>query len=201
MARICCFRRSEIPESWLPQKGGLAASLSSFSMLNRLQMHWKERKTIEEDSDFKQCIPYCLIEKNGRIACYPRTGSESRLHELYSCGIGGHVEAVDAQSNLVKTLSHALQREIKEECDLNTPSEKLQFLGLINEEITEVGRVHLGFVYLLSLDAKQALQTTEEIKFIEWIDPQNHSFELECWSQLAIELYLGSRHYCEWFTI
>lgn len=191
MPKICCLKRLEIPKAWLPKTGSLSATDPSLSRLNHVQVHWKERNTVEKDPTFKQCIPYTLIESNGLIACYPRTGTETRLHELYSCGIGGHVEESDAQADFVPTLRHSLRREIREECELHTSCEKLQFLGIINEEISEVGRVHLGFVYLLRLNASQVPQTTEEISSIQWIDPQHHSCHLEYWSQLAIDLYLA----------
>ena len=80
-----------------------------------------ERPTAEKDPMFKQIIPYVLIEHRGRILAYQRTakGNESRLHNKYSIGFGGHINDTDLQpqSNILYT---GMLRELNEEVYLPT---------------------------------------------------------------------------------
>src|SRR5690606_21799470 len=102
---------------------------------------------------FKQWIPYVLIENDhGELAAYPRQGSETRLHGRFSLGIGGHINPRDAEGAhsareiWACALYQGLRRELAEELP-DAFSGKTQFLGLINEDVSAVGRVHLGVVF------------------------------------------------------
>src|ERR1035438_1998705 len=101
---------------------------------------------------FKQIIPYVLIEHRGRILAYQRTakGNESRLHNKYSIGFGGHINDTDLQpqSNILYT---GMLRELNEEVYLPTLS-GLQLLGCINDDASLVGQVHLGVVFRAQVD-------------------------------------------------
>lgn len=68
----------------------------------------------------------------------------------WSVGIGGHNDAVDESGQRVtlSLLHSGIRREIQEElgCALENP----RLLGIINEEITTVGTVHVGIVLLMA---------------------------------------------------
>lgn len=89
-----------------------------------------------------------------------------------------------------------LIREIYEETgiiiDKNGFEERCEFLGIINEDISDVGKVHLGFVYLYKLfDDKKLSPVEEEIEFFEFNDIEklyNIWESLERWSILALSL-------------
>src|SRR5690606_11460485 len=123
--------------------------------LASIEPQWLIRAQAETDPAFKQWIPYVLIENDhGELAAYPRKGSESRLHGLYSLGVGGHINPSDAHDEdgvsvreiWEKAIFHGLRRELTEEFPDATSGET-RFVGLINEESSSVGRVHLGLVF------------------------------------------------------
>src|SRR5208337_4189957 len=55
------------------------------------------RSAAEQNKRYKQLIPYVLLMCQGRILRYRRgkAGGETRLHGLYSVGIGGHISEED----------------------------------------------------------------------------------------------------------
>ena len=55
------------------------------------------RKEAEGDKRYKQLIPYVLVICDDKILRYRRGkgGQETRLHGLYSVGIGGHISEED----------------------------------------------------------------------------------------------------------
>ena len=65
-----------------------------------------------------------------------RGGADARLHEHWSIGVGGHLNLGDGD------LLGGLRRE-EVEADFE-PQPRL--VGLLNDDTTEVGRVHLGVV-------------------------------------------------------
>ena len=67
-------------------------------------------------------------------------GGDARLHERWSIGVGGHVGPDDGG------IEAGLQREFHEELVADwQPQPRL--LGLLNDDRTPVGRVHLGIVF------------------------------------------------------
>jgi predicted NUDIX family phosphoesterase len=89
--------------------------------------------------------------------------SEARLHGAWSIGLGGHVEPADglAAGDGAAFFAGALARELAEELAVRGPAlPKAAFLGLLNDDSTDVGRVHAGLVYRLEVpcDAAAAAQ-------------------------------------------
>lgn len=124
-----------------------------------------------------------------RLACYRRQGTEQRLHGLRSIGIGGHVEVEDAANSLLDTLLSAARRELLEELLDLTACPPVRVLGIINEDLTPVGRVHLGIAMLVEIDAKKPPGGGPELLDLDWLAPSvARQFPLEYWSQLALAL-------------
>ena len=160
--------------------------------LNRLPFDFVLRASAETDESKKQLIPYVLLRNaEGKILSYRRCGSEKRLSQMVSVGIGGHVNDGDLKSSLYETLVSGVCREIKEEIGIDVEPAQLKLLGLINEEQTEVGHVHTGVVFMLLVKGDE-LDFDSEIGSPEWIVPETLDFEkAELWSSLALKLYLG----------
>ena len=101
-------------------------------------------------------------------------------------GVGGHINREDRGADMYTTVLQGLKRELSEEL----PGAELctvKFCGIINEEITPVGRTHLGLVFIVETDAR--LTPGEELAGLQWIHPHKlKSMKLEFWSQLATEL-------------
>jgi len=195
---VLCSRTEELPAAWLPQAGALPMSEAALcESLAGLPPRWLPRTVAEQDPQHKQWIPYILVRNpTGMLAAYPRQGTEARLHGLWSLGLGGHINPADVPPHngsfpWFETFQAGLHRELWEEFPAALQGRTL-FLGLIHEQVTQVGRVHLGAVFL---HETEHLETPpgEELTGLRWIFPSDlnsprtlASFEL--WSQLALRL-------------
>ena len=109
-------------------------------------MQYRPRSEVEDDPGFKQIIPYVVFRCADAVFCYTRGKSqgEARLHRLRSLGVGGHVSEEDAQGGKsLDAYESAMRRELDEEVEVTSPG-RLSRVGLINDDSTPVGRVHLG---------------------------------------------------------
>ncbi len=194
---ILCFRRATLPPDWLPGEGAIPLSWETLCTMleGEHPADWLPRAEVEEDPRWKQPIPYVLVEdRAGRLATYRRSGGERRVHGHWSVGIGGHVERIDGRSGLGDTLLACARREVVEE--LGQMPEALRFLGIVNAEITAVGRVHWGLVFEARLPI--AVDHSPELGPVHWHDPDHirrsaassdaTGIELELWSHLALGL-------------
>jgi predicted NUDIX family phosphoesterase len=166
------------------------------SLLEGNHIAYLPRGEMEEDPSFKQLIPYALFrwtDANGAVHLfeYQRGAGqgERRLHAKRSVGVGGHISSVDsAAGQNDHVYREGMRRELDEEVIVGTPySEKIA--GLINDDETPVGQVHLGVVHLCDVE-KPHIRPREadilEARFrpIEEILPRLDQFET--WSQIAV---------------
>jgi predicted NUDIX family phosphoesterase len=102
----------------------------------------RARGAMERDPTFKQVIPYLVLRDGPRYFLMRRTraGADERLHERWSIGIGGHLNHGDDD------LEAGLRREWREEIDADFEPD-FRFVGLLNDDDSDVGRVHVGLVY------------------------------------------------------
>jgi len=151
----------------------------------------RDRAAAETDSSFKQIIPYLFIEYDKRYLLYRRTKnqSEERLHEKLSLGIGGHINPIDCFSPQI--INNCLLRELEEEVtvhDLETNSAR--FLGFINDDISEVGRVHLGLVFKANASSMKITVNEIDKLHCDWVSREyliENSQKLESWSQIVLD--------------
>lgn len=123
------------------------------------------RNDAERQPAWKQLIPYCLILRGaGEIFVVQRSSAqgESRLHGRSSIGLGGHLGPEDAGD--ARLIRRGLWRELHEELELPEPLPEPRFLGLLNDEASDVGRVHVGLVFRLDLAAQAAVRVRENHK-------------------------------------
>ncbi len=106
-----------------------------------------DRAAVEEDPSLKQVIPYALVTRPGQVFLFRRTskGGEKRLFGLRSIGVGGHVNPVDEGD----VIHDALRRELNEELCLPGPWQA-RIAGLVNNDTTAVGSVHVGVVAVVT---------------------------------------------------
>lgn len=157
------------------------------------------RQALELDPSKKQLIPYVvLVSPDQKIFTMRRkaTQAEARLHHKLSIGVGGHMEREDAHDERSAIMA-ALWRELKEEvCWEDEAQASLRFIGLINDDSTEVGQVHLGLCFICE-GAPETITTREVEKMEgwwaqrEWLETQREA--MESWSALAIELLPSTR--------
>jgi predicted NUDIX family phosphoesterase len=161
-------------------------------------MDYRPRSQVEDDPSFKQIIPYVVFRSRDVVFCYTRGGSqgEARLHRLRSLGVGGHVSEEDAQG--VRTLDAyeaALRRELDEEVAIGSPG-RIRRVGLINDDATAVGRVHLGVVHLYELEAPSVTPREDglvDAAFLPVEAVRSLRPEFETWSQICIDSLLRAR--------
>jgi len=187
---ILCIQKKSISQIWLQTECAVKYDEKNIETeLKKLDFIYEKRISSENNFSLKQIIPYCLVkDNNGNFACYPRAGTESRLHGLYSLGIGGHININDKANNLMCTIKNGLIREIKEEFkSIKFNHSSLSLLGLINEEYSDVGKMHIGIVFLL--EVKDHPPPAEELYGLFW-QPEDkiNELKLELWSSLAFSL-------------
>ena len=157
--------------------------------LVRRRGEFRPRVEMEADPSWKQVIPYPILRAGPRWFLMRRTraGGDVRLHDRYSIGVGGHVNPVDR--GLDGDLTRALEREWTEELDVDfVPS--FRFVGLLNDDTTAVGQVHLGLVYEGDAGGRPvAIRETDKLTggFVETREVAAVVERLETWSRLAFE--------------
>ncbi len=143
---------------------------------------------------------------------------ETRLRSKWSVGVGGHINDVDAgaesasASPLTQTpetaqtsenapsspfgndlFSAGAAREIAEEVVLGAPILRFERVGLVNDDETEVGRVHLGVVCVATLAAPELKSNEPDLaesgfrpvdELLAEIDAEPERFE--SWTTLAL---------------
>lgn len=186
--KICCIKTVALPKN-------IVDFTESFSVqadfLKNQNVEWLERNSAEINDEYKQLIPYVILQKDdGKIACYQRHGTETRLHGFYSCGFGGHIEECDKRQDLSATVEAGMFRELTEEIsNFDRTKIELKYLGIINEVETNVGLVHLGVVYLGRCKNDFIPLESDETKGLEWkkLD-ELKSCKTELWTKLALKL-------------
>jgi predicted NUDIX family phosphoesterase len=154
-------------------------------------MQYRPRSEVEDDPSFKQIIPYVVLRSSDAVFCYTRGKSqgEARLHRLRSLGVGGHVSEEDAEGGKsLDAYEAAMRRELHEEVDVTSPG-RLRRVGLINDDSTPVGQVHLGVVHLFELERPQVAAREEglaEAGFLPLSNVVLIQHEFETWSQICI---------------
>lgn len=164
-------------------------SMDSFDAYAALIMAHKQfipRCDAEQDPFYKQIIPYLIFSYQDKYFLMQRksTASEQRLRNKYSLGIGGHIREEDITATDIIGWA---RREFHEEVSYDG-SYTILPLGIINDETTEVGRVHTGFAFLLQGDSP-AISVRSELKEGNLVPLSlcQESFEsLETWTQLLL---------------
>ena len=177
--------------SWLGIRPAGEADLAD---LIRRRGDFRPRSLMESDESWKQVIPYPVLRDGASWFLMRRTkaGGDARLHDRWSIGVGGHVNPSDG--GLDGDLGAALRREWLEELVVDFVPE-FRFVGLLNDDTTSVGRVHLGLVYEADADGRTvAIRETEKLTgaFVPSAEVAAVAEDLETWSRIAFE-FLAER--------
>ena len=154
-----------------------------------------DRDDAENDPSYKQIIPYCVVIRGGLPLFYRRTksGGESRLHGKVSCGFGGHINPVDGASDTEAQVRGAVHRELSEELCIAGTKWSPDLVGVVNDESTPVGAVHLVLVFRLYLHPYGGVHATEkEIELLGFMSPKDaqHFTPWENWTRLCVDRQL-----------
>ncbi len=159
-------------------------------------VEYRARGEMEEDPSFKQLIPYALFrwtaaDGTPHLFEYQRGSGqgERRLHAKRSVGVGGHISSIDAEIGALEHVyREGMRRELDEEVVIETPYTET-VVGLINDDETPVGRVHLGMVHLCDVE-KPSVRPREadilEARFTPVADILKRLDQFESWSEIAV---------------
>jgi predicted NUDIX family phosphoesterase len=156
---------------------------------------FRPRSEVEDDPSLKQIIPYVIFRCGDAVFSYTRGKSqgESRLHRLRSIGVGGHVAESDADGRAtLDAYEMALDRELDEEVEVGSDG-RMRRVGLINDDSTPVGQVHLGVVHLYELERPTVIPREDglaEAQFLRLADLESLRGQFETWSQICIDAFL-----------
>jgi predicted NUDIX family phosphoesterase len=163
------------------------------ALLSRGNNFFLPRAQAETDPSHKQIIPYALIAYGDTVLHYVRgkKAGEQRLVAKGSIGIGGHMN--DTDESLFAWDEHAyragVEREVNEEIKIESPFED-RIVALLNDDTTEVGRVHLGIVHVFRLADPKVQKREAMITNLSFLNREQLLVvrdNLETWSQLCVD--------------
>jgi len=165
---------------------GICADLddrASFEAIVATHGDFRPRREMERDRSWKQVIPYLVLRDGPRYFLMQRTkgGGDARLHDLWTIGVGGHLNPGDGG------LAGGLRREWREEILADFEPE-FELVGLINDDTTDVGAVHVGAVYVADARSRPvAIRETDKLRgaFAAPADVASVVDRMETWSALA----------------
>jgi predicted NUDIX family phosphoesterase len=189
--RVLCFERKLFEELGVFQGISLKVEKYLPVMTAPSNVLYRNRTEADRDKRYKQLIPYVLIISNNKILRYRRGrgGQETRLHGLYSVGVGGHISEEDHSlfSNEFG-YQEAMRRELMEEVAIDVIKEAV--VALINDDSTDVGYVHLGVVHVVHAADETVAGRRSGIVSPEFI-PTNEAVKnptsYESWSRFCLE--------------
>ncbi len=130
---------------------------------------YRPRPDVEQDPAYKQLIPYVIFRHRGpsgetSLFQYTRGKGqgEARLHSKRSIGVGGHISLADHVSGAVAAYAEGMRRELAEEVSIDSPYTE-HCVGLINDDETPVGQVHLGVVHVFDVERPEVHPREQDI--------------------------------------
>jgi predicted NUDIX family phosphoesterase len=163
------------------------------AFLSRGNNFFLPRTEAETNSAYKQIIPYALIAFENNVAYYVRgkKAGEQRLIAKGSIGIGGHMNETDESLFAIDEQAYraGVEREVKEEIKIDTSFED-RIVALLNDDTTEVGRVHLGIVHVFKLAEPKVAKREAMITGLTFLAKDElfaRRETMETWSQICLD--------------
>lgn len=165
-------------------------------LLNSQHTSYRLRSEMEEDPSYKQLIPYVIFRHRdaaGQDYLFQYTRGkgmgEGRLHRKRSIGIGGHISVDDRTADDAVPYAEGMRRELEEEVAIDTAYNE-HCVGLINDDESPVGRVHLGVVHIFDVD-RPAVRPREDDILEAGFRPVSELLadleRFETWSQICLK--------------
>jgi predicted NUDIX family phosphoesterase len=163
------------------------------ALLSRGNNFFLPRAQAEDDPTHKQIIPYVLLAFSDKVLHYVRgkKAGEQRLVAKGSIGIGGHMNESDESLFALDEFAYraGVEREVNEEIRIDTQFED-RIVALLNDDTTEVGRVHLGIVHVFKLAEPKVEKHEAMITNVAFLDKNElvaRRESLESWSQICLD--------------
>src|SRR6266481_1945621 len=162
------------------------------AILSRGSNFFIPRPEAETNPAYKQIIPYALIAFEKTVLHYVRgkKAGEQRLVAKGSIGIGGHMNEADESLFAMDEEAYraGVEREVNEEIKIDTPFED-QIVALLNDDSSEVGRVHLGVVHIFKLKEPKVQKREAMITGLTFLTKEEllaRRETMETWSQICL---------------
>lgn len=189
--RVLCFERKLLEELGVFQ--GLSLDIEKYLpvVTGPSNILYLNRSEAEQDKRYKQLIPYLLVICHDKILRYRRGkgGQESRLHGLYSVGIGGHIAEEDhGLFSKGPGYHEGMRRELMEEVAIDDLPETA--VAAINDDSTEVGYVHFGVVHVVHVADEAIAGRRSGIvnpEFVPVADAVKERSGYESWSVFCLQ--------------
>jgi predicted NUDIX family phosphoesterase len=110
------------------------------------------------------------------------------LHHKLSLGIGGHINPDTPE------LLDGLHKELEEEVNVAGDYD-LTFIGILNDDTTEVGSVHLGAVFVLDAhDGDVTVRETDKMtgRWAQRDELARERERMETWSQIVYDAFIAA---------
>lgn len=187
---ILVVKRSDFFKQEPPWAGLKHVNFDSYLSMIQSKKEFLPRAAMELDTSYKQIIPYLVFSHEDRYFLMQRSSNqtESRLRNKFSLGIGGHIQQEDLKDNSIFSWA---EREFHEEVDYKDTF-TIEPLGILNDDATPVGQVHIGFVFLLkgttpNIKVKSELKSGQLVSLDECKD---YFSSMETWSQIVYEFLI-----------
>src|SRR5438132_4504674 len=161
------------------------------AILSRGNNFFLPRAQAEKDPSHKQIIPYALLTHGDKVLHYVRgkRAGEQRLVAKGSIGIGGHMNEGDESLFALDEAAYraGVEREVAEEIAINTKFDE-RIAALLNDDTTDVGRVHLGIVHIFKLAEPKVEKREAMITGLRFLAKQElvaRRETMETWSQIC----------------
>lgn len=189
--RVLCFERKLLEKLGIFQ--GLSLEVDKYLpvVTSSTGLVYLNRSEAEQNRSYKQLIPYVLLICNGKVLRYRRGkgGQETRLHGLYSVGIGGHISEEDSGLFSSKLGYHeGMRRELQEEVAVDHQQDVA--VAVINDDSTDVGYVHFGVVHIMHVPDENVAKRRSGIvtpEFVSFAEASKDPASYESWSRFCLE--------------
>lgn len=169
-------------------------------LLDAQHISYRARGEMEVDPSFKQLIPYVIFQYAApdglHVFNYTRGQGqgEARLRSKLSVGVGGHISTLDHRQDHVETYTEGMRRELEEEVFIDTICAE-RVVGMINDDETDVGKVHLGVVHVFEVDEPAVRPREEDILaagFRPVAELLTEMDRMESWSSICMQALYGN---------
>lgn len=186
--RVYCVATAAFPE---PSEAVLPLSPPLYQLLLEAG-EFLSRSKVEADERWRQIIPYAVVTSGRRVLLVERLqgGSEARLHNRLSIGLGGHVNPIK-HANARDLLEGGLARELQEELVIG--AYVAEAVGLIHSRDDPVSRVHTGLLYRVRTPGEVDVRETDKLSgmLTDWEAVGHQREQLESWSRMAYDFLNG----------
>ncbi|MCD1641920.1 HTH domain-containing protein [Aurantimonas coralicida] len=206
---VLCVPRKAAAQFLNFQGIGHTGEQNPLERLRADQFNYVPRVTAETDDHSKQIITYTIIQYQSKILSFRRglyNRSANFLRGAQCVGFGGHVNEND--NDLFSQTDFGIRqnaaREISEELLLTSgrpriDPDSLQFLGILNDDSSDVGVRHMAVVLRYWVDDwakwRSVAKGEASINKLRWVDTASEAINLsdfEYWSQLVIRSFFTS---------